>query len=64
VGRAVPVLFGEFEGDVLAVVVFLVEFTLQLLVDALVLLAGEQPGRQSESGEAEEQSQLFGAEPT
>jgi hypothetical protein len=30
-GMVVPVLFGEFEGDVLAVVVFFVEDTFQFL---------------------------------
>ncbi len=61
-GREVPVLLGEFEGDVLTVVVLLVEFSLQLLVDAFVLLAGEEEGRESQQGEAGEQPQLARAE--
>lgn len=59
VGGGVPVLLGEFEGDVLAVVVLLVELALELLVDALVLLAGEQVGRQLDQRERAQQPPLL-----
>lgn len=38
--------------------VLLVEFSLQLLIDALVLLAGHEERRQAEEGETCEETQL------
>jgi hypothetical protein len=60
----VPVLFSEFEGDILAIVVLLVEFALELLVDAFVLLAGEEVGGEFEHGEGGQQPELLGPEET
>jgi hypothetical protein len=62
VGAAVPVLFGEFEGDVLAVVVLFVEDTLQFLVDARVLLAGHEIGGELQKGEGTEETELLRTE--
>lgn len=56
--RSIPKLISEFEGDVFAIVEFLVEFSFEFLVDPLVLLAGGQHGRESGQGESCQKSQL------
>lgn len=61
-GMAVPVLFGEFEGDVFAVVVFFIEDTFQFLVDALVLLAGHEIRGELQKGKGTEDTELLRTE--
>ena len=61
-GVALPELVREFEGNVLSVVILLVEFSLELVVDPLVLLGGGQEGQEAEGGEGSQEGQVGGPE--
>ena len=57
----IPELFGEFEGDIVTIVVPLVQFPFELLIDACVLLTGIHEGGQFESDKCSHEGQSSGA---
>jgi hypothetical protein len=59
-GQGIPVLLGELEGNVLAVVVLLIQDAFQLQVYAFVLLAGQPQGREAQRAETTQDTQLSG----
>ena len=60
--RGIPFFFVKFEGDVLAVVIPLVQFALEFGVDVGSLLALHDVGGELHEGEGGEEPQLAGPE--
>lgn len=58
----IPKLFSQLKRDVLSIVILLIQFSFQFLIDPLVLFTSHEERREFDEGEGSEETQLPRAE--